>query len=176
MIDGFLDAGSAPDFCKVKLWKLFAGQRFNRSAQSRFHHTAGSAEDYACAGAKAQRFIKALIRQIQKTDACFLNHPRQLSGSDGYIHIRNAGGVLVISSDFKFFRRTRHNAYTYNVSGINSHLFGIVGFGDCSKHLLRRLASGEMLCHIREIVLAVFDPAGRAGGDHGQNAAVFYTL
>ena len=54
-------------------------------------------------------------------------------------------------------------------------LLGIVGLHDSTEHLLRRLAGRQVLGHLREVVLAVLDPTGRAGGDHGQSATVLNT-
>ena len=42
--------------------------------------------------------------------------------------------------------------------------------------LLRGFAGGKIFRHIREIVLTVFNPAGRTGGDHRQDTAVFHAV
>ena len=59
---------SAADFCEIQLGQLLAGQGLNSSTESGFHNAACSAEDHACAGAKAQGLVKLLIRQVQEAD------------------------------------------------------------------------------------------------------------
>ena len=82
----------------------------------------------------------------------------------------------MIPADFKFLCSTWHYADRYNIFWINSGFFSIIRFCNSAEHLLRRLAGRHIFCHIWEIMLAIFYPSWRTGGNHRQNAAVLYSF
>jgi len=68
----------------------------------------------------------------------------------------------------KFFGSAGHDRYRHDFFRIELARFGIIGFGQCPEHLLRRLAGRKVIELLGVHVFDVLDPTGRAGSVHGQ--------
>ncbi len=170
---GLLDALHAAHGLKVQLVQGFAGNLFVGGAQRGLHHAAGGAEDGGGAGALAQQLVKALVGQVEEIDARLLDHARQLPGGHHGIHIRQAvDGCQLLAVGLKLLGRAGHNGYHRNVLGLDALLLRVVALDHGAGHLVGRLAAGQVGDEIREIGLAIVDPAGGTGGNHGQHAAL----
>ena len=101
-----------------------------------------------------------------------MNHPRKLAGGDGDVHIRDTRCILIVPPNLEFFGGTGHNSDHHDVFRVEAQLLRIPGFGGCAEHLHRGFTGREVRELVREIMLAEFDPAGRTGGDHRQDAAL----
>ena len=78
--------------------------------------------------------------------------------------------------NLKLLGRAGHHGHHNNLFGIDTHLLSPIALGHGAEHLLGRFAGGQVLRHLREIMLAIFDPARGTGRDHGQHTAIFHTL
>ena len=114
-------------------------------------------------------------QEVEVKAGCF-DHLRQLAGGQGVVDIRHAGSRLVVTADLELLRGAGHDRDDDHVLGVDPHLFGVPGLGNRAEHLLGGLAGGEVRDEFREVVFAVLDPAGGAGGDHRQGAAVLHPL
>ena len=135
------------------------GQSLYRSTKSRFHNASGCAEDNACSGRCAERCVEFGIRKLGEHNTGAVNHSGKFSGGQCDIHIRHAGRRLIVTSCFKFLCGTGHYADNHDLFRVNAHLLGIVSFDNRTEHLLRRFTRGQVIHHIREIVLTEFYPA-----------------
>ena len=138
IVNSLFDSLDTTYIRKIKFCKFFAGQFFYCSTKSCFHNTTGCTKNDCCSGSKTQRHIEFFIRKICKTDTCTFDHATKLSCCDSDIYIRNTCTVLILSTDFKFLCSTRHNAYNHHFFFRDSHFLCIIGFGNGTKHLLRR--------------------------------------
>ena len=176
VVGGFLDAFDTADVHEVGTGQSLAGEPFHSGTQSSFHNAAGGTEDDSRAGAFAQRMIKVFLRQIVPADAGALDHAGQLTGGHGVVHVGQAGTGLIVTADLELLRGAGHNGDGDNVLRVDAHLLGEVALGDGALHLLRRLAGRHVVGELGIVVLTELDPAGRAGGDHRQLAAVLHTI
>ena len=176
VVGRFLDAVGAADLLEVGPLEGLAGELLDRSTKGRFHDAAGGAEDDGCAGAGAQGMIKVLVGQIQEADAGALDHAGELTGGHGVVHVGQAGAGLVVAADLELLGGAGHDGDGDDALRVDAHLLCKVALGDRALHLLGALAAGEVLGEFGVVVLAELDPAGGAGGDDRQLAAVLDAL
>ncbi|MPM63509.1 hypothetical protein SDC9_110389 [bioreactor metagenome] len=103
-------------------------------------------------------------------------HTGQLPGSKVGVYIAVAFAAHFRPDNLELLCRTRHDGYHEDVLRIQTVLFGKVGLGYGALHLVRALAAGEVGDEVLMEMFAVLDPAGAAGGDHGEHAAVLNAL
>ena len=140
--------------------------------ESCLHNAARCAEDSTCAGANVERLIECLVVKLAELDASFLDHSANLAGGNGYVYVSITRSGLTVASYLELLSSTRNSGYEEDVLRIDAFLLCKVGLHKSTEHLLRRLASRKIFSEIREIMLAVLDPSGRAGGDHRKLATV----
>jgi len=174
-VDGvgrFLYALGAANLGEVEALELLAGELFYGGSQRRFHNAAGCAEDDCRAGGIAERVVKFLVGQVLEEDTRAFYHSAELSRGQGVVDIRIAGRGLIVALCLELLRRAGHYADNDDILRVDSHLLRIPGLDYRARHLLGRLAGGEVIEHIGVVMLAVFYPSGRAGGYHREHAAV----
>ena len=76
----------------------------------------------------------------------------------------------------KLLGGTGHYGHDDDIAGIQILALGVVGLDHRAGHFVRRLAGAQVRQEFRIVMLAELDPAGGAGGDHGQHAAVSHTV
>ena len=177
-VGGFLDAFGSPDFLEVQRFagSIPAGEPVGCGAEGSLHNAASCAEDQTGAGVDAKRCVVILVGEVHEVKAGGLDHPGKLPGSQGNVHIGDACGRLVFPSHLKFLGGAGHDGDHSHVLGVDAQLFGVPGLGHGAEHLLGRLAAGQVGEEFGEIVLAVLDPSGRAGGDERQGSAVLDSI
>jgi len=109
---------------------------------------------------------------VLEEDTCAFYHSAELSRGQGVVDIRIAGRGLIFALCLELLRRAGHYADNDDILRVDSHLLRIPGLDYRARHLLGRLAGGEVIEHIGVVMLAVFYPSGRAGGYHREHAAV----
>ena len=159
-----------------KLRQLLAGNNLSNGTQSRFHYAACSAEDNCGTSAGSQRRIELCFFQSVKIYTCLANHASQLARCNNYVYITITAGAHFFARSLCLFRGTGHYRYTDNFSRVNACAFRKVGFGNSAEHLLRRFGSRKMRQQLRIFQLNHIYPAGAAGGNHRQHAAILQTL
>ena len=141
--------------------------------QGSFHDTAGRAEDGSRTGGLSHQLVEALfVGQLGELDAGRLDHAGQLTGGDGDIHSTHAVQGHLGTGGLELLGGAGHHSHDHDLLGIHAGLLSPVGLDDGAFHLHGRLAGGQVGDQLGEVVLAVLDPSGRAGGEHGQGAAV----
>ena len=172
----FLDAVEAAYAVVLDGLEILTGEDVGNGTQSSFHNAAGYAEDDACAGGIAEDGVELFIGEIDIVDACLLDHPCKLTGGEVGIYVTVAFSAHLGTDDLELLCGAGHYGYYEDVLGIETVLFCKVGLGDGTLHLVRALAGGEVRNELGIEMLAVLDPAGRAGGDHRENTAVVYPV
>ena len=170
---GFLYAGSAAHGGEVDIIERFAGDGFINRAESGFHNAAGGAEDDACAGGFAEYAVEILIREAVEIDAGVFDHARKLADGKNRIDIGKAVVGKLFTFCFVLFGGAGHHRNDIDILRVDTRLFGIIALDDRAEHLVRGFAGGKVIEKFGIKFLAILDPAGRAGGDHRQLAAVF---
>ena len=152
---------------------LAPGDELHHGAQGGFHHAAGGAEDDRRAGGHAQHLVKLSLRQVVEEDARPLDHPGQLAGGQGHVHRHAAiGHALLFPLDLVLLGGAGHDGHHKDVLGVDAGLLGVIALHQGAEHLLRGLAGGHVVQHLGVVLLTVANPAGGAGGDEGQLAAL----
>ena len=166
----------ATDIREIQVRQFFARQHFHCGTKGCFHNSAGSAKDYGRSCGLAHRIIELLIRKDCKVDATAPDQSCQFSGRNGNIHIRHSRGILVIPANLELLGSTWHDADRYDLLRIDAFLLSKISLQHRAEHLLRRLAGRQILCHIREIMLAILNPSRRTGRDHRKHAAILNSV
>ena len=176
-LDGSLtDALEATHLLELDGLVLLAGQDEVDGAQGSLHNAAGDAEDDAGAGVLAhQILVELLVRETLEEDTGTLDHAGQLPGGQNGIHIPQTIHIQLLTLGLVLLGGAGHDGDHEDVLGVDALLFGIVGLEDGTLHLVGRLAGGQVGQQVAVVILGVVDPAGRAGGDHGQDAAAANT-
>ena len=174
----FFDAVGASHLMEFQLLQLLAGQHLGGRAEGCLHHAAGSAEDMGRAGGNAQGPVKVFLRQVVEQKSRPLEHPPQLSGGNGAVHIRDAfsRAAHVVPGDLKLLGRAGHGRHHIDVFRVKAHLFGVIALGHGAEHLHGTLAAGEIRDEIRMEGLTVLNPARTAAGEKRQLPAVKLSL
>ncbi len=79
--------------------------------------------------------------------------------------------ALLLPGDLVLLGRAGHDGHHEDVLGVDARLLGVVGLDQGAEHLLGGLAGGQVGHHLGVVLLAVPDPAGGAGGNHGHVVA-----
>ena len=66
----FFDSFQSSDFVIFDALEIFAGKNIRNRSESRFHYTAGSTEDDACAGRRTERILKLTVAVIEYIYFC----------------------------------------------------------------------------------------------------------
>ena len=172
LVGGALDRSGSANVVEFELFERLAKNNLGGGAQSGFHNAAGRAEDRARAGTDIERLVEFLVLEGAEVDSGFFNHACKLARRDCDIDVRNTGCRLTVTSDLELLRGAGDAGYEEDVLRVKTHLFGVISLIHSAEHLLGRLAARQILGHIREVVLAVLDPSGRAGGDERELAAL----
>ncbi len=150
-------------------------ENLNCGTESCFHNAAGGTEDNCSTGGLAEDRIKVLIGEIIESDACTLDHTSKLTGGKSVVNISIACCCHFFSAALELLSGTGHDSNGNNVLRVNTVLLCIPGLDHSTLHLLGALAGREVGNELRIVMLAEVDPSGRAGGDHGESAAVLYS-
>ena len=172
IIFGLLDIRHTADSREFGIVDRLAGDLLHNGTQRRFHHAAGDAEDMAGAGGNAEQRVAGLIGQGVEVNAGVLDHVGQLAGGDGNIQVGHTGRSLILTRDLEFLGGAGHDADNKDILGVDAGPFGVIGFAQRAEHLLRRLAARQVGNEFGIVLLQELDPARRAGGEHGQLAAL----
>ena len=152
---------------------LLAGEDKVDGTQRSFHNAAGDTEDDTCAGVVAhQILVKVLVGQTGEQNAGTLDHLGQLPGGQNSVHVLQTVYLKLVALFLVLLGGAGHDGYHENILGVDALAFGVVGLKYCTLHLVGRLAGGQVGQQVAVVVLGVIDPAGGAGGDHGEHAAV----
>lgn len=143
----------------------------DQTAQNRFRHAAGSAEDHAAAGADAEGHIAGFGRKRLKVDAVGVDHPDQLGGGEHVIRVLPLVGVALLALRLHFLGGTGHDGDYDGLFPLGVGLVPVVILQDCGEHGLRRTAGGDIFLEFRILVLHELDPRGAAGGHQWQIGA-----
>ena len=173
---GFFDAVKAAYIHEFDFFEGLAGDFFVDGAQGCFHHAAGSAEDGAGAGGEAQGTVKVVFRQFADGQAYVFDEFDELAGGQHNVHIAVAVAAHFGAGGLKFFGGAGHDGDGDDFLWRKPCFFGVVGFGDGAEHAHGGFGRGKVVYAGGEVFFHVVDPAGAAGGHHGQYAAVFQTV
>ena len=173
-----LDGSGTANVVEFELFELGAEDDFSSSTESCFHNTAGSTEDRACTGADVEGLVECFIVKSLVVDACLFDHTSELASGDRVVNVVNAFADSTLSGTayFELLSGTRNCGNEYDVCGIEAAFTRIVGLVHCAEHLLGRFAGGEVVREFGEVVFAVLDPTGRAGGDEGEVLAFLHSF
>ena len=173
-----LDGSSTANIVEFELFELGAEDDFRSGTESCFHNTAGRTEDRTCTGADIEGLVERFVIESLVIDAGSFDHAAELTRGDRIVNVVNAFADSALSGAayFEFLRGTGDCGNEYDVCGIKTTLARIVGLVHCAEHLLRRFAGGKVVREFGEVVLAVLDPTGRAGGDEGEVLAFLHSL
>ena len=173
-----LDGIGAANIIEFELFKLGAEDNFGSSAERCFHNAAGRAEDRTCAGTDVEGLVEFFIVESFVIDTCFFDHTAELASGDRIVNVVNAFADSALSGAayFEFLCGAGNCGNEYDVSGIEAAFTRIVSLVHSAEHLLRRFAGGEVVREFGEVVLAVLDPTGRAGGDEGEVLAFLHSF
>ena len=168
---GFLDLIQTNDGADVQVGEgqLTAGDDLVDGTQGSFHNAAGQAEDVGRAGGQAQRIVEFFFRQSQEVDAGGLDHVAQLAGGEDRVHVLHAVVGQLGTGAFGLLGGAGHDGDDVHLFGLLADLFGVVALDDGAHHLMRGFAGAQMAQLIRIMGFDVLDPAGGAGGHHGQD-------
>ena len=170
---GLLDGVDvAPYGVKLQPGQGLAGVELVGGAQGGLHNAAGSAEDGAGAGAGAQGGVKLTLGQHGQVQAHIADELGQLPGGQDVVHVLIAVPAQLGAAGLVLLGGAGHDGHAYHVVGVPAHLLGIVGLGHRAEHGLGALGGGEVADELGVVLLQVGDPAGGAGGDHGQLPAL----
>ena len=173
-----LDGSGTANVVEFELFELGTEDNFSSGTESCFHNTAGSTEDRACTGTDVEGLVEFFVVESLVVDACLFDHTAELASGDRVVNVVNAFADSALSGTayFKLLSGTRNCGNEYDVCGIETALTRIVGLVHCAEHLLRRFAGGKIVGEFGEVVFAVFDPTGRAGGDEGEVLAFLHSF
>ena len=169
----FFDAVKAAHVHEFEFFEGLAGDFFVDGAQGRFHDASGSAEDGASAGGEAQGAVKVVFGELADGQAHVFDEFDELAGGQHNVHIAVAVATHFGAGGFKFFGGAGHDGDGDDFLRRKAGFFGVVGLGDGAEHAHGRFCRGEVVDTGREVFFHVVDPAGAAGGHHGEGAAVF---
>ena len=172
LVGSTLNAFCSAYVFEIKLLEGLAEDNLSSSTESSLHNTAGSSEDNACAGTNREGIVELLVCKSLEVDTAGLNKSAKLSGSNSNVNVGYARSVLVSSANLKLLSGAGDSGYKYDILGIKTVLFSIIGLVNSTKHLLGRLAGRKVVCHLGEVVLAILDPSGAARGHKRELAAV----
>ena len=172
----FLDSVESADIVEVEFFQCFAGDFFVDRAQGRFHDAACGAEDRAGAGAGAERAVKVALRQIAEGKTDVFDELDELARGEDDIDVLHAVASHFRPGGFKFLGGTRHDGHGDDLADVDAGLFRIICFGDGAEHAHGGFCRGQMVAAVREMLFHIVDPAGTAGGHHGQGAAVLQAV
>ena len=171
----FLDAFEATNCLELDSLVLLALEDIVSGTESSFHNTAGYAEDNGCAGVLAQQILVELfIGKLAEEDTCALDEVAKLTGGENSVNVLDTVVLKLRSFLLELLCGTGHDGNYEDVLRIDAILLSVVALEDSTLHLVRRLAGRNVTKEIRVVGFSVVDPAGRAGGDHGEGAAVLY--
>ena len=173
-----LDGSGTANVIEFELFELGAEDNFSSSTESCFHNAAGSTEDRACTGTDVEGLVECFVVESLVVDTCFFDHAAELTRGDRVVNVVNAFADSALSGTayFELLSGTRNCGNEYDVCGIETTLTRIVGLVHCAEHLLRRFAGGKVVGEFGEVVFAVLDPTGRAGGDEGEVFAFLHSF
>ena len=173
-----LDGSGTANVVEFELFELGAEDDFSSSTESCFHNATGSTEDRACAGADIEGLVEFFVVESLVVDACLFDHTAELASGDRVVNVINAFADSTLSGTayFELLSGTRNCGNEYDVCGIEAAFTRIVGLVHCAEHLLRRFAGGKIVGEFGEVVFAVLDPTGRAGGDEGEVLAFLHSF
>ena len=141
-------------------------------ADSRFHDTAGVAEDTAAAGGFAKSLVELAIFEAGKVDVFVLDPLGQFPRRDADIGIADfrfipeeAGSAQFRTADFGFLRRARRDADVDDLLGVDVLLLGEIGLDDRAEDTDGALRRRQMLEQVRIEGFRKFDPCRAAAGE-----------
>ena len=174
---GFFDAVKSADGSESDGAVFFSGKYMINGTKSSFHNAAGYAEDYACAGSFAHDIrIEFFIGKFGENDTAAADHFGKFTGGDNCVNVFKAFCVHHFGTlFFKFLCGAGHYGNNKNIFGVKSVFLCVIALDDGTLHLVRRFAGRKVVKLICVIGFAIVYPTGGAGGDHGKNAAVFYS-
>ena len=172
---GFFDAVEAADGGKCDCAVFFAGEYVVNSSESCFHNAAGYAEDDACAGSFAHDIlVEFFIGKLGEYDTGAADHIAEFADGENCVNVFKTFCVDHFGSFFlEFLCGAGHDGNYEDIFGVKAVFFCVVALEDCTLHLVRRFAGRKVVELVCIIGFAVVDPAGGAGSDHRENAAVF---
>ncbi len=167
----FLDAVEATNLVELDGTILLAFEYIVSGTESSLHNTTGNTEDNAgaCVGTY-EVLIEVLVGELCKVNAGTLDEIAELTGCENAVNISVAVYFHLGTLFLELLCGAGHNGYNEDILGINAVLLSEVGLDDSAFHLVGGLAGGQVINLIAIVVLAVVNPSGRAGGDHGENA------
>ena len=169
---GFFDTFGTADSVEFDVIERFTGNDFINGTESGFHNAAGSTEDDARAGGFTEDGIEVFVGETREVDTRVLDHSGKFANGKDCVDVGETVVFKLVSACLELFGGTRHYRNDVDIFGVDTRFFGIVGFNKRAEHLVRRFAGGEVRDEFGIEFFAVFDPAGRAGGDHRESTAV----
>ena len=169
--DGFFDVIKAAHRLKFQWLGLMSGEFFIYGSQCRFHDAAGGAEDRARAGSCAQRRIEIAFWQMVEVQAYVLDQFDEFPGGEHRVYVLMPVAPHFRTGGLEFLRRAGHDGDGKDAIQRNAHRFGVVGLGDGPEHAHGGFCRGEVGEEFGVVFFDEIDPAGAAGGNHGEDTA-----
>ena len=171
---GLLDAVHAANCGELDCRRLiFLRDKAVGRTESRFHNTAGDAEDRACTRVGTEQIIRLLFRKVEEVDTGSLDHAGELTRGENDIRILATRGLhVLVAGDLILLGRARHDGRDMHLVAGETVLLGPVGLGESGKHLLRGLGGREVLREVGSILLHPVRPCRAAARDERELAAV----
>ena len=148
----------------------------DQTAQNRFRHAAGSAEDHAAAGADAEGHIAGFGRKRLKVDAVGVDHPDQLGGGEHVIGVLLLVGVALLALRLHLLGGTGHDGDYDGLFSLGVGLVPVVVLQDGGEHGLGRTAGGDIWNVFLILIGDKFHPCRTAGSQEWKVLAFFHSV
>ena len=155
-----------------ELFEVFAGDQFVSGTHGRFHDAAAGAEEFPGGTPFAERGIGRLGFEFAEVDAVHLKQLRGFAGGQHGVDVLIAVAAEFGTRRFELLGGAGHDRDRVDLLRVDADLFGVARFDDRAEHSLRGFAGREVRKHFGIGGFGELDPAGRAAGEHRQNAAV----